>query len=106
MTTKTNYTDEQVQTLRDNYVGADNTTELPQLAEQVGKSVPSVRAKLSQMGLYVTPEKAEAGTHRETKADKAAEIAGIIELNEPETEALAKTTNAVLDKIRERLING
>lgn len=102
----TNYTAEQVEVLTTGYTGADNATEVKALAEAVGKTPASVRAKLANLGLYQKsePEKTETG-ERATKAVKAQAVAELANLNEVEQEALTKTTGAVLDKLLARLTN-
>lgn len=56
MATQPNYTEEQVTQLHDLYaeVGSEG---LDQIAETLGKTVRSVRAKLVRDGLYVAPVK-------------------------------------------------
>jgi len=56
MATQPNYTEEQVTQLHDLYaeMGSEG---LDQIAEQLGKTVRSVRAKLVRDGLYVAPTK-------------------------------------------------
>lgn len=55
--TKVNYTEDQVTRLHDLYsqLGSEG---LDQIAESLGKTVRSVRAKLVRDGLYVAPTKA------------------------------------------------
>ena len=54
-----NYTEEQVLTITTAYAAGDS---LETIAAQTGKSVPSVRAKLSSLGVYVSKAKSEAKT--------------------------------------------
>lgn len=56
-TTKVNYTEAQVNQLHDLYakLGSEN---LDSIAESLGKTVRSIRAKLVRDGLYVAPIKA------------------------------------------------
>jgi len=66
-TTKVNYTEAQVEKLHDLYaqLGSDG---LENIAEQLGKTVRSVRAKLVRDGLYCAPEK--TATAKSTGASK------------------------------------
>lgn len=104
--TVANYSDVQISTMTAMYTGNDNKGEVAAIAAELGKNVNSVRAKLSSMGVYVKAEAVKTtGTTKTTKADKAQVIAGIIGANDVEQEAIAKTTNAVLDKLITRLTN-
>jgi len=60
MATQPNYTEEQITQLHDLYaeMGSEG---LDQIAEQLGKTVRSVRAKLVRDGLYVAPTKGASG---------------------------------------------
>ena len=72
---KANYTEDQLATMRSMYKGVDNTAELAAIGKRIGKTVPSVRAKLAADGLYVTPKKATATSGgKVTKTDKAEKI--------------------------------
>lgn len=101
-----NYTEEQVKAMSSMYTGQDNKTEVARIAAQIGKTPASIRAKLATMGLYqkAEPAKTENG-ERVTKVTKAAQIASATGMNEIETEALTKTTSAVLDKLLAKLTN-
>lgn len=56
MATQPNYTEEQIETLHTMYaeLGSEG---IEQIAEALGKTVRSVRAKLVKDGLYVAPDK-------------------------------------------------
>jgi len=56
MATQPNYTEEQITQLRDLYCTLGNDG-LDQIAETLGKTVRSVRAKLVRDGIYVAPTK-------------------------------------------------
>lgn len=65
-----NYTEEQVLTITAAYAAGDS---LETIAASIGKSVPSVRAKLAALKVYVSKAKSEAKTSdKETKANKEA----------------------------------
>lgn len=99
-----NYSEAQIATITAMYTGADNKAEVKEIAEAVGKTVFSVRAKLSTMGIYKVAEKAEKRATA-TKQTKAELIGKELDFNEVEVEALTKTTVSVIDKILNRLTN-
>jgi hypothetical protein len=98
-----NYTDEQVAILRASYTGMDNGAEVAALATQLNKTPASVRAKLSQMGIYKTAEKSEDKAERITKSVLVDQIASLIDLAEHEIEGLAKSTKSALEKVLHNL---
>lgn len=100
----TNYTESDVRTMGELYTGEDNIGEVREIAATLGKSQNSVRAKLSNLGIYVKAEAvATAKSTKVTKITKATQIANLADLSEVETVALANTTGAVLDKLLARL---
>ena len=70
MTKTVNYTPEQVDTIAQRYTSGD-TVQI--IADDLGKSVRSVTAKLAQLGLYKTQP---AKPRQTTKADLIATIEG------------------------------
>jgi len=81
---KANYTDEMVATISEVYMaqcGIDGTDEtrkaaMESLAESCDKTVASIRAKLSHLGIYIPLAKAEkSATKRTTKAELVQSIA-------------------------------
>jgi ribosomal protein S4 len=100
------YTDKEIETITELYTGQDNAAELKVIAETLGKTEPSVRAKLSSMGLYIKSAQKTAKKKGVKKEDLTKQIAPMLKLNEIEEEALGKTTVAVLEKILARLTNG
>ena len=107
--TKTvNYTGDQETTILAMAQAAETgkltNTDAEKLAEQFGKTVKSVVAKLSRMGVYqkkeYTTKTGEAVVKKNTLADKLAEICG---LTEAETTSLEKATKTALVKIIEKL---
>lgn len=94
-----NYSAEAVETLKTYNPEAGNKAELARLSEAVGKSVPSVRSKLSTMGLYVAEVKAtKASTGNKASIVESIVEAGV-ELNAAEMEGLQNATKAPLEKI-------
>jgi response regulator RpfG family c-di-GMP phosphodiesterase len=74
------------------------------LAAEFGKTVKSVVAKLSRMGVYqkkvYTTKTGDAVVKKDTLADKLAEIVG---LSEAETDSLTKANKTALAKIIAKL---
>ena len=65
-----NYSEDQVTSIVASYKAGES---LENIAASVGKSVPSVRAKLAALKVYVSKAKSEAKTSdKETKANKEA----------------------------------
>lgn len=87
-----NYTPEQTEKVKADYL-AGVTVEA--IAEAVGKTVRSVRAKLSKEGVYVSKAK-EAGKREMLKAEMVAEIAAEIGVSEEVLESLEKATGPAL----------
>ena len=71
MTKAVNYTPEQETQMATNYEAGMSVDEI---AEALGKSVKSVVAKLSRLGIYKAKAKAVAETARVTKANLVAQI--------------------------------
>lgn len=94
-----NYTEAQVARMREVYTGADNASEVAALATEFGKTPASVRAKLSNLGLYKAAEKADDAGERITKMVIAEAIGEKVGLMEHEVEGLSKASKAALDKI-------
>ena len=101
-----NYTAEAVETLKTYNPEAGNKAEVARLAQEVGKTEQSVRAKLSNMGLYVKEAKPATTVGTASKEVLAANIANRVEgMTEAETEALQNTTKAVLQRVLVQLIS-
>jgi hypothetical protein len=108
MTDKTpNYTDEMVARLHAVYDGeADEATrdeQVGELAEELGKSPASIRAKLTREGIYVPKNKAPAGKASVTKADLIAVIASKLGRDEDVVGSLEKANKVVLSMLVEAL---
>lgn len=78
MTKKTNYTDVQVETMREQYESAESETErletVKALAIDFGKPVASIRAKLSAMGVYIRKGKTTKSGKPVVKKDALVEL--------------------------------
>ena len=99
-----NYSEKAVETLKTYNSEAGNKAEVTRLAQAVGKSEASVRAKLSSMGLYVKEAKVTT-VATASKEVLAANIANRVEgMTEAETEALRSTTKVVLQRVLTQLI--
>lgn len=98
-----NYSEAQIAELKSGYTGSDNVAEVAALAEKLGKTPASVRAKLSSMGLYKTAEKADSETDRVTKRVLVEKVGEIVGLSEAEVDGLEKATKSALEKVLARL---
>lgn len=97
--TKTNYTPEQTTQLVAGYQAGET---VEQLAEQLGKTVRSVVAKLSREGVYVAKTKTtgQARVRKSELVDKLATACGVA----PEVfESLEKANHDVLEALVARL---
>jgi response regulator RpfG family c-di-GMP phosphodiesterase len=104
-TTKTvNYTAEQTAAMVAAYMAAPTADTVATLAEQFGKTVKSVVAKLSREKVYIaktyTTKTGDAVVKKDTLADKLAEIVG---LTEAEADSLTKANKTALAKIIAKL---
>jgi len=99
-----NYTAEQTAVLVSRYVDDKMTVEA--LAEQFGKSVRSIVAKLSREGVY--QKKAyvsKTGEPVQKKDETADAIGAILRLSEADTDSLAKANKRALRAIFDALAN-
>jgi hypothetical protein len=94
-----NYTPEQVQELVQKYQ-AGVAVEL--IAEDLGKSVRSIVAKLSREGVYQPKTRAQAGA-RVTKAELVQRIAQLCDRTDEQFESLEKANQEVLNRLLEVL---
>jgi len=100
-----NYSDADIAVLKSGYTGLDNKAEVAKLAAELGKTPQSVRAKLSNMGVYVKEEKESAKADRTNKTAIAESIGAAVGLKEHEIEGLAKATKSALEKVLAALTN-
>ena len=98
-----NYTKEAVARLHDVYDGEANVetrdAQVAQLAEELGKSPASIRAKLTREGLYVPKGPAPKKGAGISKADLVSMIAAEIGADEDVIGSLEKATKVALTKV-------
>ena len=97
--TKTNYTAEQTTQLVAGYQAGET---VEQLAEQLGKTVRSVVAKLSREGVYVAKARA-TGVARVRKADLVDQLAAKCGVAPEVFESLEKANHDVLEALVAKL---
>ena len=95
------YTKEMLNTLHTLYTG-DNAR-LSVIAQEVGKSVPSVRAKLVQLGLYKKPATTAVKKSDGNKLLIAQKIVKLCGLADFHAEGLAKANKVPLEHILNKL---
>ncbi len=101
-----NYTPENVERMVAVYAEATSDEQrknaVALLAEELGKNVRSVIAKLSREGVYVKPTPAtKAGAKIETKAEIVADIATNLKVEVSALASLSKATKAALVALRD-----
>jgi hypothetical protein len=98
-----NYSDEAVARLQEVYDGGSSVEErdvqIAQLAEELGKSAPSIRAKLTHLGVYVPKNEVPAGKGGPTKAVIVTAIADALEVQEEVIESLEKANKQTLLRV-------
>ena len=98
-----NYTPEQTAQMVADY---NQGITVEQIAENLGKSVRSIVAKLSREGVYQKKVyKTKTGEAVVKKNDHADAIGAILRLSEPEIDSLTKANKSALAKIFEALAN-
>lgn len=96
-----NYTQEQTTKVVADYT---NGVTVEQIAEEMGKSVRSIVAKLSREGAYKKKEYVTKTGEAVVKKDQHADAIGaILQLSEPDTESLTKANKSALRAIFEAL---
>ena len=106
MAKATNYTQEQIATITAAYTGDNSKEALATIAASVGKTVPSVRAKLSSLGVYKVAEKPKTASTRVNKTAIVEMIGNTgIDFTEAEVEGLAKANKSALEKVLAKLTN-
>ena len=92
-----NYTDEMVETMHELYTAEPTRETVEQIAEQFGKSVRSVIAKLSREGIYVSqPRVTKTGEPVVRKAELVAQIEENFDIEVP---TLVKASKADLQEL-------
>lgn len=104
MTAKTTkapaYTPEMVETMKAEYLAASTAETVKALAEKFGKSVPQIRAKLVNLGIYKAKEYVTKTGEKPAKKDETADAIGrVLGLSDGETDSLAKANKTALLKI-------
>ena len=108
MTAKTQkapaYTPEMVETMKAEYLAASTAETVKALAEKFGKSVPQIRAKLVNLGVYKAKVYTTKQGEKPQKKDETADAIGrILGLSEGEADSLAKANKTALAKILKAL---
>lgn len=108
MSTKENYTEDQTVALVEAYNAAENQEQrdavVAEQAENLGKTLPSIRAKLVREGVYIAKAyKTKNGASPESKANIVSTIAGLLSASEESVESLEKANKATLRMIRDAL---
>lgn len=103
-----NYTDAQASELEAAYVEAETESEresvVAEFAEKFGKNTRSIRAKLSNLGVYVKKEPTtKTGEPVERKSAIVESIARLLGCNSETVESLEKATKVALLKVRDAL---
>jgi hypothetical protein len=106
MTKKVNYSDENIALMESVYdidaSDSDRKSQVDSLAETLGKTAASIRAKLSSLGVYKAMAKPEPKGSRITKSAKIAEIADFAgKRNDAFFDSLQGANSDVLDFILE-----
>ncbi len=92
-----NYTDEMVETMHELYTAEPTRETVEQLAEDFGKSVRSIIAKLSREGIYVSqPRVTKTGEPVVRKAELVAQIEEHFDIEVP---SLVKASKADLQEL-------
>lgn len=102
-----NYTAEQTAKMIADYEASGKTPESVEvIAQELGKSVRSIVAKLSREKVYIKKEYTTKKGEAPVKKDETADAIGkVLNLSEPETESLTKANKTALVKIFAALAN-
>jgi hypothetical protein len=108
-TTKTpvvNYTDAQVERLKEVYTATPTKGTVEALASEFGKTTRSIVAKLSRLEIYQKPVAlAKDGKPVQKKNDLADAIGKVLKMTEAEISGLAASPKTALQKIFDALAN-
>lgn len=98
------YTEEMVSVMKTEYTAASTAETVKALAERFGKSIPQIRAKLVNLGVYKAKEYTTKTGEKPVKKDETADAIGkILRLSDGETDSLAKANKTALAKILKAL---
>ena len=101
-----NYTPEQTTALVSGYTANPTEDTVKAFAEEFGKSVRSIVAKLSREGVYVKKEYKPKYGEKPVKKDETADAIGaVLQMTEAEIESLTKANKTALKKIFDALAN-
>ena len=104
-----NYTDAQVEEMTTVFISAKTDAEraeaVENLANKFGRKVRSIRAKLSNLKVYIKPEKVtKAGAKIERKADIVGVIAKTMNADNEVMESIEKGTKKSLEMVRDFML--
>lgn len=101
-----NYTEAQTQHMLAVYTEKPTAETVEALAHEMGKTVRSVVAKLSRMGIYKKKEYVSKTGEKPVKKDAHADAIGaILKLSENDIDSLTKANKSALKAIFEALAN-
>ena len=100
-----NYTQEQVDLMKEKYTSNPSRETVEELAETLDKSIKSIIGKLSREGVYKkTVYKTKTGEDPETKKEIVQEIAEKLELDYGLVAGLEKSPKSALKLLRNALV--
>ena len=99
-----NYTEEQVDLMKEQYTKNPSRETVENLAETLDKSIKSIIGKLSREGVYKkTVYKTKTGEDPETKKEIVEDLAGLLDLQYIQVAGLEKSPKASLKILREAI---
>ena len=99
-----NYTEEQVQYMKDLYTANPTRETVEKLSSEMGKSVKSIIGKLSREGVYQkTVYKTKTGEDPITKREIVENVASILDMKSDWLVGLEKSPKADLKRLYDRL---
>jgi len=99
-----NYTEEQVQYMKDLYIASPTRETVENLSKEMGKSVKSIIGKLSREGVYLkTVYKTKTGEDPVTKRELVEKVAEILDIKADWIMGLEKSPKADLKRLCETL---
>jgi len=106
-----NYTEEQVQYMKDSYLANPTRETVENLSKEMGKSVKSIIGKLSREGVYLkTVYKTKTGEDPITKKEIVENIAGVLDISADSIMGLEKSPKKdlknLMDILQEYETNG
>ena len=99
-----NYTQEQVDLMKEKYTSNPSRETVEELAETLDKSIKSIIGKLSREGVYKkTVYKTKTGESPETKKEIVEDLAGSLNLEYGQVAGLEKSPKSALKILREAI---